>query len=108
MVDEKEPTMDEKSGPLKAATGGTDEPDSGFKYYLVGVRVSTGGIPADMDQKVFQHADPQTRAMYGVAFVGAIVSGAAMPLMTIVFGSFTTKFSDFSVGAISPAAFKTE
>ena len=46
--------------------------------------------------------------MYAVAFVGAIVSGAAMPLMTIVFGSFTTQFSDFSAGTIDPDAFKTE
>ncbi|KAL8842382.1 MAG: hypothetical protein Q9176_002771 [Flavoplaca citrina] len=84
--------MDEKSEPLKATTNGEDKPQSGFKYLL----------------KVFQYADSRTRAMYAVAFVGAIVSGAAMPLMTIVFGSFTTQFSDFSAGTISPDAFKRE
>ncbi|KAL8942079.1 MAG: hypothetical protein Q9211_001555 [Gyalolechia sp. 1 TL-2023] len=46
--------------------------------------------------------------MYSIAFLGAIASGAALPLMTIVFGSFTTKFNDFSTGAISPADFKEE
>ncbi|KAL9037114.1 MAG: hypothetical protein Q9180_003907, partial [Flavoplaca navasiana] len=84
--------MDEKSDPVKATANGEDKPQSGFKYLL----------------KVFQYADSQTRAMYAVAFVGAIVSGAAMPLMTIVFGSFTTQFSDFSAGTIAPDAFKTE
>ncbi|KAI4268437.1 MAG: hypothetical protein LQ337_007837 [Flavoplaca oasis] len=84
--------MDEKSDAVKATAKGEDKPQSGFKYLL----------------KVFQYADSQTRAMYAVAFVGAIVSGAAMPLMTIVFGSFTTQFSDFSAGTIAPDAFKTE
>ncbi|KAL8643870.1 MAG: hypothetical protein Q9226_008068 [Calogaya cf. arnoldii] len=100
--------MDEKSDHIKTTTDTTHEPKSGFKYYLVRPSVSTGGLEADMQQKVFQYADLQTRAMYGVAFIGAVVSGAAMPLMTIVFGSFTTQFSDFSVGTISPAAFKRE
>ncbi|KAL8857213.1 MAG: hypothetical protein Q9178_006268 [Gyalolechia marmorata] len=86
--------MDEKAAPLKATADAVDvdKPKSGFKYYL----------------KVFQYADSQTRAMYAVAFVGAIVSGAAMPLMTIVFGSFTTQFSDFTAGTVSPIAFKNE
>ncbi|KAL8991739.1 MAG: hypothetical protein Q9169_007693, partial [Polycauliona sp. 2 TL-2023] len=84
--------MDEKSEPSKATTNGADEPKSGFKYYF----------------KVFQYADSLTWAMYGASFVGAIVAGAAMPLMTIVFGSFTTQFSDFSAGASSPDAFKSE
>lgn len=46
--------------------------------------------------------------MYILAFAGAIVSGAALPLMTVVFGSFTTRFSDFSTGSFSAADFKRE
>ena len=46
--------------------------------------------------------------MYGIAFAGAIITGTALPLMTVVFGSFTTKFSDFSTGLMSPADFKKD
>ncbi|KAL8831504.1 MAG: hypothetical protein Q9170_005261 [Blastenia crenularia] len=46
--------------------------------------------------------------MYSIASVGAIASGTALPLMTVVFGSFTTKFSDFSIDAMSSTAFKHE
>ncbi|KAI4100432.1 MAG: hypothetical protein LQ339_005493 [Xanthoria mediterranea] len=91
-MDPSKPVTDEKSGRAEDKAAGGNESESGFKYYF----------------KVFHYADSRTRGMYGLSFVGAIVSGAAMPLMTIVFGSFTTRFADFSAGAISPAAFKTE
>ncbi|KAL8932767.1 MAG: hypothetical protein Q9216_006688 [Gyalolechia sp. 2 TL-2023] len=58
--------------------------------------------------KVFRYADSRSKAMYSIAFLGAVASGAALPLMTIVFGSFTTRFGDFSTGASSPADFKKE
>ncbi|KAI4096023.1 MAG: hypothetical protein LQ344_001257 [Seirophora lacunosa] len=58
--------------------------------------------------RVFRYADARSWTMYIVSFAGAIVSGAALPLMTVVFGSFTTKFSDFSTGGVSAADFKRE
>ncbi|KAL8871210.1 MAG: hypothetical protein Q9174_002912 [Haloplaca sp. 1 TL-2023] len=88
-MDEK---MDEKSDSIKDTTDGADEPKAGFKYLV----------------KVFQYADARTRAMYIVSLFGAIASGTAMPLMTIIFGSFTTEFSDFTAGIITPDAFKDE
>lgn len=57
---------------------------------------------------MFRYADSRGRAIYTIAFLGAIASGAALPLMTIIFGSFTTKFGDFSTGAVSPAEFKKD
>ncbi|KAL8956727.1 MAG: hypothetical protein Q9193_005826, partial [Seirophora villosa] len=58
--------------------------------------------------RVFRYADARSWTIYIVAFAGAIISGAALPLMTVVFGSFTTKFSDFSTGGVSAADFKRE
>ncbi|KAL8655064.1 MAG: hypothetical protein Q9210_001125 [Variospora velana] len=58
--------------------------------------------------RVFRYADSRSFTMYIFAFVGAIVSGAALPLMAVVFGSFTTRFSNFSTGAVSAADFKRE
>ncbi|KAF3937554.1 hypothetical protein ABW19_dt0204241 [Dactylella cylindrospora] len=47
--------------------------------------------------RVFTYTDPIDRALYGVSFLMAVASGAAMPLMTVVFGQFTTKFNNFAV-----------
>ncbi|KAL9015581.1 MAG: hypothetical protein Q9185_007027 [Variospora sp. 1 TL-2023] len=58
--------------------------------------------------RVFRYADSRSSIMYIFAFAGAIASGAALPLMTVVFGSFTTRFSDFSTGTFSAADFKRE
>lgn len=44
--------------------------------------------------------------MYSITLLGAIASGATLPLMTIVFASFTSKFGDLSTAVISPGDFE--
>jgi len=36
--------------------------------------------------------------LYAIATVGAVASGASLPLMTLVFGSTTSSFNDYAVG----------
>jgi ATP-binding cassette, subfamily B (MDR/TAP), member 1 len=56
--------------------------------------------------RVFHYADKYSWSLYGVAFVAAIASGTALPLMTLIFGSFTTKFNNFATGISTPNQFR--
>jgi len=57
-------------------------------------------------QRVFRYADRLDRILYGVAFSGGIASGAALPLMTLVFGSSTSTLGDYSSGQTDPQEFQ--
>ncbi|EPS43809.1 hypothetical protein H072_2213 [Dactylellina haptotyla CBS 200.50] len=46
--------------------------------------------------RVFTYASPVDRVLYAISILTAIASGAAMPLMTIVFGRFTAKFNNYA------------
>ncbi|EWC43425.1 hypothetical protein DRE_07611 [Drechslerella stenobrocha 248] len=46
--------------------------------------------------RIFTYASTTDRILYVIAVIMAIASGAALPLMTIVFGQFTTKFNNFA------------
>lgn len=61
-----------------------------------------------MQQRIFQYTDRLDRLLYAIAAIGAIVSGAALPLMTLVFGASTRTFSNFSRNDTDPAAFQNE
>nr|POF05420.1 leptomycin b resistance protein pmd1 [Quercus suber] len=55
--------------------------------------------------RIFQYADRLDWVLYGVAFTGAIAVGAALPLMTLVFGSSTSSFNNFASGDSDPQDF---
>lgn len=57
-------------------------------------------------QRIFRYADRLSCLLYGIAFLGAIVVGAALPLMTLVFGSSTSSFNDYASGNGGPAQFQ--
>ena len=46
--------------------------------------------------------------MNAVAFVACIASGAALPIMDIVFGRFVNVFNGFAAGTLSPAGYRSE
>ena len=56
--------------------------------------------------RVFQYADKYDWALNGTACFCAIASGAALPLMSLVFGTFTTKFNNFGTGLSTPDQFR--
>ncbi|KGM91997.1 uncharacterized protein PADG_11784 [Paracoccidioides brasiliensis Pb18] len=58
--------------------------------------------------RVFTYADSTSLALYLVSFVSAVGAGAAMPLMTLVFGGFVTDTTDFATGLLSPEKFRSE
>ncbi|ETI26259.1 hypothetical protein G647_03036 [Cladophialophora carrionii CBS 160.54] len=58
--------------------------------------------------RVFQYADKYDWALNAVACSAAIASGAALPLMSLVFGTFTTKFNNFATGTSTPAQFRDD
>ncbi|KAL3467823.1 P-loop containing nucleoside triphosphate hydrolase protein [Aspergillus heterothallicus] len=55
--------------------------------------------------RIFHYADRLSMSLNVLAFTCAIASGAALPLMTIVFGQFASKFTDFAGGSTDSSAF---
>ncbi|OAX77035.1 hypothetical protein ACJ72_08671, partial [Emergomyces africanus] len=58
--------------------------------------------------RVFTYTDSTAWVLYGVSFISAIAAGAAMPLMTLVFGGFVTTTTGFATGAVTPEKFRSE
>ncbi|GKU07403.1 unnamed protein product [Fusarium langsethiae] len=58
--------------------------------------------------RAFQFADRLDWVLNVISLICSIASGAAMPLMTIVFGEFTGRFADFAGGSVDPDGFKSE
>ncbi|KAF7185517.1 ABC multidrug transporter MDR5 [Pseudocercospora fuligena] len=56
--------------------------------------------------RIFRYADRQDILFYVISIGFSIASGAALPLMTLVFGGFTTDFSNFQQGLTTPDAFR--
>ncbi|KAK3679818.1 hypothetical protein LTR78_000194 [Recurvomyces mirabilis] len=55
--------------------------------------------------RIFAYADWIDRLLFGASLTGAIIVGAALPLMTLVFGSSTSTFNDHAVGQTSSSQF---
>ncbi|KAI9843008.1 MAG: hypothetical protein M1838_002894 [Thelocarpon superellum] len=77
---------------LTSADSPEKEPEGAFKDYL----------------RVFKYADTLGWTLNAVALLGSIASGAALPLMTVIFGQFSTKFNNFSTGRSSPDQFRSD
>lgn len=59
-----------------------------------------------MSQRVFRYADRLSRILFILAFGLSIAAGATLPLMTIIFGQFTKKFTNFTTGGGSVSEFQ--
>ncbi|KAM0431867.1 hypothetical protein ACHAPT_005120 [Fusarium lateritium] len=66
--------------------------------------------PAGMGDfwRVFSFADRLDWFLNITSLICSIASGATMPLMTIVFGQFTSQFSDFASGSSDPDSFQSD
>ncbi|OAP63660.1 hypothetical protein AYL99_02887 [Fonsecaea erecta] len=58
--------------------------------------------------RIFRYADGLDWGLNAIACSFAVASGAAFPLMSLVFGTFTTKFNNFASGASTPQQFKDD
>ncbi|EME44943.1 hypothetical protein DOTSEDRAFT_52355 [Dothistroma septosporum NZE10] len=56
--------------------------------------------------RIFRYCDRLDAVLYVISIVGSIASGAALPLMTLVFGQFTTDFNNFTAGRTTPDQFR--
>lgn len=59
-------------------------------------------------QRIFSYADKYDWCLNAVALVASIAAGAALPLMTLIFGQFVGKFNSFQSGNGSPDAFRSD
>ncbi|EAU32520.1 hypothetical protein ATEG_07136 [Aspergillus terreus NIH2624] len=58
--------------------------------------------------RIFHFADKWDWILNVLSLFSSIASGAALPLMTVIFGQFTSKFSNFASGTSSPEQFKRD
>ncbi|KAL4787930.1 P-loop containing nucleoside triphosphate hydrolase protein [Aspergillus varians] len=56
--------------------------------------------------RIFRYADRLSLSLNILAFLCAVASGAALPLMTIVFGQFASKFAAFAGDSMDPSDFQ--
>ncbi|KAK5208744.1 hypothetical protein LTR41_005973 [Exophiala xenobiotica] len=93
MADDPEKSRSSQDGSKSSSPpSGEKEPEGSIKDYL----------------RIFRYADKYDWILNSVAISCAIASGAALPLMTLIFGSFTNKFNGYSTGNGSPEAFKNQ
>lgn len=58
--------------------------------------------------RIFHYADRYDWGLNAIALSCAIASGAALPLMSLIFGSFTNKFNGFASGNTTPELFRND
>ncbi|KAF4464018.1 ABC transporter [Fusarium albosuccineum] len=83
--DEKPPPVDQSPKTEEDATKTKDTEGGGSEYF-----------------RIFRYADSLDRLLYAISFTGAIAVGAALPLMTLVFGSSTSALNDYASGQGDP------
>lgn len=58
--------------------------------------------------RIFKYADEYDWILNIIATISAIASGAALPLMSLIFGGFTSKFNNFAAGRTTPDQFRSD
>ncbi|KAK4988078.1 hypothetical protein LTR50_004194 [Elasticomyces elasticus] len=82
MIEPQKPSSDDVNSSEVAGDTPETEKKGGIKDYF----------------RIFQYADRLDILLYAIALTGGIGVGAALPLMTLVFGSSTASFSKFAAG----------
>jgi ATP-binding cassette subfamily B (MDR/TAP) protein 1 len=59
-------------------------------------------------RRIFTYANTTGWILNAIALVAAIISGALLPLMNLVFGKTVTTFTDFGTGKLSPDDFRSQ
>ncbi|OQU93656.1 ABC transporter transmembrane domain-containing protein [Cladophialophora immunda] len=92
MSSEPEKSLSSPNGSEPATHQAEKQPEGGIKDYF----------------RIFQYADGYDWTLNAIACSSAIASGAALPLMSLVFGTFTTKFNNFASGRSTPQQFRDD
>ena len=59
-------------------------------------------------QRIFKYADRLDILLYSIAITGGVAVGAALPLMTLVFGQSTAAFNNVAVGGVNAQQFTSK
>ncbi|KAL8838824.1 MAG: hypothetical protein Q9170_001979 [Blastenia crenularia] len=89
MEKEKSPASSQAGDVLP---GKEKEPEGSFQDYL----------------RIFSYADRFDWCLNAISFLASIGAGAALPLMTVIFGKFVAKFNAFQSGQGSPDDFRND
>ncbi|CAK1365324.1 Multidrug resistance protein 3 [Cercospora beticola] len=101
----QDPTIDSKhNADIEKGSGSDSEDATDVPTTKDEEKESSGGLKDYW--RVFSYADKQDVAFYLVSLGCAIASGAALPLMTLIFGQFTTDFNNFTTGVNTPQQFR--
>jgi ATP-binding cassette subfamily B (MDR/TAP) protein 1 len=76
----------------KTEDGDRDKDDAGWASYW----------------RIFKYTNTTGWILNFIALIAAIMSGALLPLMNLVFGKTVTTFNDFGTGKISPQEFRSQ
>ncbi|KAM3518791.1 hypothetical protein MY4038_009992 [Beauveria bassiana] len=120
MAASKKSTPDEEKGPCGGQSSGDNvaaqrkgSSASNKNYYSAQSNIEKSGNPEEKQKgrlsdffRIFKYADGLDRLLYVIAFTGAVVVGAALPLMTIVFGQSTSSFNAYVTSKDSAAQFE--
>ncbi|KAF9887927.1 hypothetical protein FE257_009449 [Aspergillus nanangensis] len=83
---------DKPSSPSDTEQKNPSDQEGGFKDFI----------------RIFKYADRLDWILNIASLFASIASGATMPLMTVIFGQFTSKFSDFASGTGDPDQFRRD
>jgi hypothetical protein len=59
-------------------------------------------------KRIFSHTDRIGWILNGLALIGAVGAGSALPLIDILFGQFVTAFNGLATGSKSPTEFRSD
>lgn len=62
--------------------------------------------PCTLEKRIFKYTDRLGCSLYAVTVTGAIIAGASLPLMTLIFGGSTGTFNNYAVGQVSGQQFQ--
>ncbi|KAF2672559.1 multidrug resistance protein-like protein 1 [Microthyrium microscopicum] len=92
-----------------------DAPSKDVTLDVANDKANDGANDKDKEQagwasywRIFKYTNRTGWILNFIALVAAIISGALLPLMNLVFGRTVTTFTDFGTGKLSPAEFRSQ
>ncbi|KAF1972708.1 leptomycin B resistance protein pmd1 [Bimuria novae-zelandiae CBS 107.79] len=104
-IEENPTVLDEKSledGDGSSAAGLTEEEKKIIQLQLDAPNDKVGYF------SLFRYANKQEALIMAVSALASVAAGAALPLMTLVYGNFAGSFTSFSVDALAGEHFKNQ
>jgi len=99
MVEPKKLSSDDADSSKVTEDKPEKEKEGGVKdYFVSGELEYLCWVGLISRQRIFQYADRLDVLLYAIALTGGLVVGAALPLMTLVFGSSTASFNNVAAG----------